>query len=285
MKKHESLTLDKSLWPVCCVTNQSCYLVTEGYTRGCILGISLSPALNVTRLFPTLGRLIDTKCLTVELIYFLDYSVKKLSIGPATLGCIRHPMQEKNLMSALIVKRDYLDCTTWRNTKCFTLEKKPFACGQCEKSFVVAKHLEIHQRSHTGEKPFACSQCEKHFTQHGNLKVHQRHHTQEKPYICLLCGKSFTQSGNLAKHKQSHMGKNLGGLWYALLNFLCQINLTCLILICFFKHSCLLSINKLIRSQKYYPLLLTPLQSRKRSRFLWEPGGGSLRRWSGLFLG
>ncbi|XP_069054276.1 zinc finger protein 709 [Lepisosteus oculatus] len=84
---------------------------------------------------------------------------------------------------------------------------KPFACGQCGKSFAQACNLRSHQLVHTGEKPFACGQCGKSFSQACNLKRHQHAHSRQKPFGCGQCGRGFTQPGALRRHLCTHTGE------------------------------------------------------------------------------
>ncbi|XP_038837402.1 zinc finger protein 507-like [Salvelinus namaycush] len=86
-------------------------------------------------------------------------------------------------------------------------KEKRFPCSFCGKAFSFPKHVEIHQRIHTGEKPFGCSQCHMRFAQAGHLKRHQRVHTGEKPYSCPQCEKRFSHQHQLKLHKRVHTGE------------------------------------------------------------------------------
>ncbi|XP_064783307.1 zinc finger and SCAN domain-containing protein 2-like isoform X2 [Oncorhynchus masou masou] len=86
-------------------------------------------------------------------------------------------------------------------------KEKRFPCSFCGKAFSFPKHVEIHQRIHTGEKPFGCSQCHMRFAQAGHLKRHQRVHTGEKPYSCHQCEKRFSHQHQLKLHQRVHTGE------------------------------------------------------------------------------
>ncbi|KAJ8251516.1 hypothetical protein GJAV_G00222190 [Gymnothorax javanicus] len=83
--------------------------------------------------------------------------------------------------------------------------KSRFTCRHCGKVCVSPSHLEIHQRTHTGERPYQCLQCGKSFAKKCNLNFHQRTHTGEKPFRCSLCGKCFSQKFNLKRHESVHI--------------------------------------------------------------------------------
>ncbi|XP_044736701.1 zinc finger protein 595-like [Chrysoperla carnea] len=79
-------------------------------------------------------------------------------------------------------------------------EVKPFTCEICNKAFIMATHLELHKRIHSGEKPFVCKICEKSFRWKGSYKEHVQYH--ENPFACEICDRIFKQKDSLTQHIQ-----------------------------------------------------------------------------------
>lgn len=86
-------------------------------------------------------------------------------------------------------------------------EEKPYACNFCDRTFNVKSYLKLHMKIHTGVKPFACEQGRKTFYQLKHLKQHLRNHAKEKLHVCKLCKKSFNQKSNLQQHMRVHTGE------------------------------------------------------------------------------
>lgn len=82
-------------------------------------------------------------------------------------------------------------------------EVKNFICKQCGKGFGTARNLEVHAIVHTGFKPFICRMCGKAFARKAEIRDHERTHTGEKPYQCEFCGATFSQRSNLQSHKRA----------------------------------------------------------------------------------
>ncbi|KFM80773.1 Zinc finger protein 41, partial [Stegodyphus mimosarum] len=92
--------------------------------------------------------------------------------------------------------------------------EKKHECPVCKKLFLRPKHLQIHQRCHTGEKPVKCSHCEKSFCNDRALSKHMKtvRHLQrvnvdegknveiEKPFLCAECGATFYRQQSLLRH-------------------------------------------------------------------------------------
>ena len=66
------------------------------------------------------------------------------------------------------------------------------------------RHLNYHNRIHTGEKSHKCDICGARFQNRSNLRRHTRIHTGEKPYKCDTCGIKFGDSSNMITHARSH---------------------------------------------------------------------------------
>uniref|UniRef100_A0A452FMK1 C2H2-type domain-containing protein n=1 Tax=Capra hircus TaxID=9925 RepID=A0A452FMK1_CAPHI len=88
-----------------------------------------------------------------------------------------------------------------------TLEKKPYDCSHCGKSFNHKTNLNKHERIHTGEKPYSCSQCGKNFRQNSHRSRHEGIHIREKILKCPECGKTFPENKEFVIHLQSHKAK------------------------------------------------------------------------------
>ncbi|XP_068605916.1 zinc finger protein 852-like [Brachionichthys hirsutus] len=120
------------------------------------------------------------------------------------------------LMKHIKTHEKKTDCTvcgiTYRSTKQLITHLKryhnetPF-CGICAQSFPDSRHLQQHERMHTGKEDFTCQECGKTFRRRDYLIVHVRTHSGEKPYQCDVCSKAFTQSQHLLYHKRAHTGE------------------------------------------------------------------------------
>lgn len=85
--------------------------------------------------------------------------------------------------------------------------EKYYKCLTCNKVLNTASNLNYHKRKHSGEKPFQCPICQRGFVERSTLKAHSRIHTGEKPYKCFECHKEFSQRTNLIKHIRIHTGE------------------------------------------------------------------------------
>ena len=54
------------------------------------------------------------------------------------------------------------------------LEKKPYQCKVCKKSFRHLAALRTHGRLHSGEKQYQCKTCDKKFVALSSLNYHSK---------------------------------------------------------------------------------------------------------------
>ncbi|XP_066594523.1 Krueppel homolog 1-like [Prorops nasuta] len=144
-------------------------------------------------------------------------SVKSLVCSPDLTVFAKNPGAQKS-MSATMEKSPY-QCLTCQKSfhqkslyqshiKSHSKEgEDPYRCNICSKTFTVPARLTRHYRTHTGEKPFPCDLCGKSFSVKENLSVHRRTHTKERPYKCTVCGRAFEHSGKLHRHMRIHTGE------------------------------------------------------------------------------
>ncbi|KAJ1212121.1 hypothetical protein NDU88_007457 [Pleurodeles waltl] len=87
------------------------------------------------------------------------------------------------------------------------MQKEPYACTECEKTFCYKTSLQRHQKVHTGPVPLTCSECGETFLLRAQLIQHKRIHTPEPSFACTQCDKSFKLKGNLITHQKIHTGE------------------------------------------------------------------------------
>lgn len=66
-------------------------------------------------------------------------------------------------------------------------------CRFCVYSSNLRQHVEMHERTHTGERPYACKRCNQRFKQSHHLKVHAKVHAKEFAHHCRGCFAGFSQ--------------------------------------------------------------------------------------------
>lgn len=89
------------------------------------------------------------------------------------------------------------------------LSNKPFSCNQCNKGFLNASSLAVHQKTHNGPVvAVICpiETCGKEFRDNNLLEEHMQTHKQSMLYQCSLCLEKFEQAAQLVQHVKSHIG-------------------------------------------------------------------------------
>uniref|UniRef100_A0A8C4WZM8 Zinc finger and BTB domain containing 20 n=1 Tax=Eptatretus burgeri TaxID=7764 RepID=A0A8C4WZM8_EPTBU len=87
------------------------------------------------------------------------------------------------------------------------VERKPYACTLCYKTFTAKQNYVKHMFVHTGEKPHQCGVCWRSFSLKDYLIKHMVTHTGVRAYQCTVCNKRFTQKSSLNVHMRLHRGE------------------------------------------------------------------------------
>lgn len=83
------------------------------------------------------------------------------------------------------------------------LSNKPHQCNLCNKGFLNASSLALHQKTHTGPMlTVICpiEECRKEFRDNNLLEEHMMTHRHSMLYQCSLCSEKFEQSCVLVQH-------------------------------------------------------------------------------------
>lgn len=78
-----------------------------------------------------------------------------------------------------------------------------FVCrfDNCEKSYKKPSLLELHENTHLNKRPFACGVCEKKYFKKSHLNAHYlRIHSQKGRQECTDCGKVLASEESLKRH-------------------------------------------------------------------------------------
>ena len=125
-------------------------------------------------------------------------------------------------------------------------------CPTCGKKCSNKYYLKRHIVRHTAERQFKCEfdGCGKSFFDQHVLKSHEKIHLGIKDFHCTLCPKQFTQSQQLSVHMKRHNGvmqvSDQNNLKITLMNFICHHWK----LICRWKTTNVLSVEKLLSSRR-----------------------------------
>lgn len=89
-----------------------------------------------------------------------------------------------------------------------TIQRRQFACDQCEKGFNAEKdlsrHRELVHNRETTSRRFPCWQCDKAFALAYDLKRHLSSHGDERRYVCSTCKAAFKLKTQLSRHEHTH---------------------------------------------------------------------------------
>ncbi|MBN3309165.1 ZNF91 protein, partial [Amia calva] len=83
------------------------------------------------------------------------------------------------------------------------LEKRPYSCDQCGRTYRHAGSLVNHKNSHkTGQ--YYCTICNNTYPNQLAMRNHLRLHFAVKKFVCAECGKAFRGQKQLSSHTQAH---------------------------------------------------------------------------------
>ncbi|CAN7985106.1 unnamed protein product, partial [Ixodes hexagonus] len=82
----------------------------------------------------------------------------------------------------------------------------PFACPQCDKTFVMRDVLNRHiLLKHNEGKEKQCPHCKRRFISDSRYYSHVRFHEKNAGFVCDQCGQLFESKGFLEQHAQRHL--------------------------------------------------------------------------------
>lgn len=121
-----------------------------------------------------------------------------------------HELEETSVKPCNLCPEKFMLKSSGNSRLCIHLEKKPFKCEACEKSFSTKQTLRYRQYMHTGY-PYICETCDKGFRLKALLKLHHHSHSEEMSFLCEICDKEYTTKAGLQAHTCIHrdMSKRL----------------------------------------------------------------------------
>ncbi|XP_067014401.1 oocyte zinc finger protein XlCOF6.1 [Anabrus simplex] len=85
-----------------------------------------------------------------------------------------------------------------------TDEERTHFCSECGKAFYRRKHLQRHEKTHTGGRPHVCEDCGAGFFRSEHLARHVKTHQGQEKYECFVCGRKLTRPEHLTRHLKTH---------------------------------------------------------------------------------
>jgi Zinc finger, C2H2 type/Zinc-finger of C2H2 type len=102
--------------------------------------------------------------------------------------------------------RKYLGTNLFQtHLKAHALKIRPRKCKFCKEEFPDFNAVVDHQVAAHGRQCFTCAKCNKKFIAASDLRMHERSHSTVSPYICDHCGKTFRRRQDIMEHMATHM--------------------------------------------------------------------------------
>ncbi|XDV45459.1 hypothetical protein PO909_013556 [Leuciscus waleckii] len=105
---------------------------------------------------------------------------------------------------------EVFDCTACDKKCCWLcilfvfVEKRPYTCDICSRSFKRLDQATAHKIIHSEDKPYKCKVCWKEFAHRNVYKNHKKTHSEERPFQCEECKALFRTPFSLQRHLLIH---------------------------------------------------------------------------------